>query len=84
MNAKTRCKMRRMLRRASERRTTVSETMLEKNITKTLTNCSSRVYKATMDVPFSIIEHASTDNVCLPDVALFHVSDRKNEHLTAR
>ncbi len=84
MNAKTRCKMRRMLRRASERRTAVSETMLENNIAKILTNCSSRVYKATMDAPLGGIEQASTDNVCLPDTALFHVSYRKNRRLTAR
>lgn len=85
MNAKERCKMRRKLRRASEREESQKDTKLGKSIATSLSGCSSRVFKATMSLPLHSKEQASADNICLADVAIFNAGYRKSaETVTAR
>ena len=84
MNAKERCKMRRKLRRASEREESQKDMKLGKNIATSLSGCSSRVLKATMSLPLRSKEQASADNICLADVAIFNAGYRKSNQVTAR
>jgi len=85
MNAKERCKMRRKLRRASEREESQKDMKLGKSIATSLSGCSSRVLKATMSLPLRSKEQASADNICLADVAIFNAGYRKSvEAVTAR
>lgn len=85
MNAKERCKMRRKLRRATEREDSQKDIKLEKNVALSLSGCSARAYKATMSLPLRSKEQASSDNICLPDVAIFSAGYRKSaETVTAR
>jgi hypothetical protein len=85
MNAKERCKMRRKLRRASEREGSQKDIKLAKSIATSLSGFSSRVFKATMSLPLRSKEQASADNICLADVAIFNAGYRKSvETVTAR
>jgi len=85
MNAKERCKMRRKLRRASEREESQKDMKLGKSIATSLSGCSSRVLKATISLPLRSKEQASADNICLADVAIFNAGYRKSvEAVTAR
>lgn len=84
MNAKERCKMRRKLRRASEREESQKDMKLGKSIATSLSGCSSRVLKATISLPLRCKEQASADNICLADVAIFNAGYRKSNQVTAR
>ena len=84
MNAKERCKMRRKLRRASEREESQKDMKLGRNIATSLSGCSSRVLKATISLPLRSKEQASADNICLADVAIFNAGYRKSNQVTAR
>ncbi len=80
MNAKERCKMRRKLRRASEREESQKDMKLGKSIATSLSGCSIRVLKATMSLPLRSKEQASADNICLPQVAIFAAGHRSDKY----
>ena len=81
MNAKERKKLARAIAHRAGR---MKDVVLGKNIATSLSGCSSRVLKATMSLPLRSKEQASTDNICLADVAIFNAGYRKSNQVTAR
>ncbi|PKB90943.1 hypothetical protein A8A01_03290 [Ewingella americana] len=95
MNAKERCKMRRKLRRASEREESQKDTKLGKSIATSLSGCSSRVNKAVSLIDYKASPRSlraigierddnKTGATCLQDVAIFNAGYRKSNQVTAR
>ena len=82
MNAKERKKLSRAIAHRAE---VNKDSKLDKLVAMSLSGCSARVYKATMSLPLRSKEHASADNICLPQVAIFAAGHRKpTETITAR
>jgi hypothetical protein len=58
---------------------------LGKRVAVSLSGCSSRVYKAVNSLPLRSQQQASSDNICLPDVAIYSAGHRKSaDTVTAR
>jgi len=49
---------------------------LEKRVAMSLSGCSGRVYKAVNSLPLRSQHQASSDNICLPDVAIYSAGHR--------
>jgi len=85
MNAKQRCKQRRIERRKLERDSLSADSRLGKSVAMSLSGCSERVYKAVNSLPLRSQQQASSDNICLPDVAIYSAGHRKSaDTVTAR
>lgn len=81
MNSKQRYNARRMTAHNAAKAAELSKDLtLEKNIALSLSGCSARVYKATMPLPLRSKEHASADNICLPQVAIFAAGHRSDKY----
>ncbi|MDU3158759.1 MAG: transcriptional regulator [Hafnia alvei] len=85
MNAKQRCKLRRLERRSEERNSANAERRLANKIATTLSGCSERTVKA-LSLPTPVVrgEEEVTGSYCLPQVAIFAAGHRKSESITAR
>lgn len=85
MNAKQRCKLRRLERRSEERNSANAERRLARKIATTLSGCSERTVKA-LSLPTPVVrgEEEVTGSYCLPEVALYAAGHRKSENITAR
>mgnify|MGYP000417268478 FL=1 len=85
MNAKKRCKLRRLERRSEERNSADAERRLARKIATTLSGCSERTVKA-LSLPTPVVrgEEEVTGSYCLPEVALYAAGHRKSERVTAR
>ena len=71
MNAKQRCKLRRLERRSEERNSANAERRLANKITTTLSGCSERTVKA-LSLPTPVVRGEEvTGSCCLPQVAIF-------------
>jgi len=84
MNAKKRCKLRRIERRKLEREQLAAESRLEQRIESIMTGCSGRVSKA-LNGTLTLRDRSSeSGSVCLQDVGLFFAGHRKSNQVTAR
>lgn len=83
MNAKQRCKLRRVERRKLEREQLAAESRLEQRIESIMTGCSGRVSKA-LNGTLTLRDRSSeSGSVCLQDVGLFFAGHRNNrKHAT--
>lgn len=81
MNSKQRYNARRMTAHNAAKSAVASkDSKLEKRVAMSLSGCSARVYKATMPLPLRSKEHASADNICLPQVAIFAAGNRSENY----
>lgn len=76
MNAKQRCKLRRIERRKLEREQLASESRLEKRIEVILSGCSSRVTKAVTGTLTLRDKREESAGMCLPEVAMYNAGHR--------
>ncbi|MGA9607034.1 MAG: hypothetical protein WBR21_08430 [Rouxiella badensis] len=81
MNAKERKKLARAQSHRAER---MKDVELGRRVAVSLSGCSARVYKAVNSLPLRSEQDASSDNICLPDVAIYSAGHRKSENITAR
>ncbi|WP_241647842.1 transcriptional regulator [Rosenbergiella metrosideri] len=84
MNAKKRCKLRRIDRRKLEREQLAAESRLEQRIESIMTGCSGRVSKALNGTLTLRDTSSESGSVCLQDVGLFFAGHRKSNQVTAR
>ncbi len=73
MNAKERKKLARATAHRAER---MKDVELGKRVAVTLSGCSGRVYKAVNSLSLRSEQQASSDNICLPDVAIYSAGHR--------
>ena len=85
MNAKQRCKLRRLERRSEERNSANAERRLARKIATSLSGCSERTVKA-LSLPIPVVrgKEEVTGSCCLPQVAIFAAGHRKSESITAK
>ncbi|WP_072053825.1 transcriptional regulator [Obesumbacterium proteus] len=85
MNAKQRCKLRRLERRSEERNSANAERRLANKISATLSGCSERTVKA-LSLPTPVVrgEEEVTGSICLPEVAMYNAGYRNTSTLSAR
>ncbi|WP_241606877.1 transcriptional regulator [Rosenbergiella epipactidis] len=84
MNAKKRCKLRRIERRKLEREQLAAESRLEQRIESIVTGCSGRVSKA-LNGTLTLRDRSSESGaICIPDVAIYYAGHRKSNQVTAR
>ncbi|MBT0720415.1 transcriptional regulator [Rosenbergiella collisarenosi] len=84
MNAKKRCKQRRIERRKLEREQLATESRLEQRIESIMTGCSGRVSKA-LNGTLTLRDRSSEPgSQCLPEVGIFFAGHRKSVSVSAR
>ena len=84
MNAKQRCKLRRIERRKLEREQLAAESRLEQRIESIVTGCSGRVSKA-LNGTLTLRDRSSESGaICIPDVAIYYAGHRKSVSVSAR
>ena len=84
MNAKQRCKLRRIERRKLEREQLAAESRLEQRIESIMTGCSGRVSKA-LNGTLTLRDRSSKSGaICIPDVAIYYAGHRKSVSVSAR
>ncbi|WP_241575063.1 transcriptional regulator [Rosenbergiella nectarea] len=84
MNAKQRCKLRRIERRKLEREQLAAESRLEQRIESIMTGCSGRVSKALNGTLTLRDRSGESGSGCLQDVGIFFAGHRKSNQVTAR
>jgi cell division ATPase FtsA len=78
-------KQKNLARAAAHHAERMKDVELEKRVALSLSGCSARVYKAVNSLPLRTQKQASSDNICLPDVAIYSAGHRKSaETVTAR
>lgn len=78
-------KQKNLARAQAHRAERMKDVELGKRVAVSLSGCSGRVYKAVNSLPLRSQQQASSDNICLPDVAIFAAGHRKPvEVVTAR
>lgn len=84
MNAKKRCKLRRIELRKLEREQLAAESRLEQRIESIMTGCSGRVSKA-LNGTLTLRDRSSeSGSVCLQEVGIFFAGHRKSVSVSAR
>ena len=84
MNAKKRCKLRRIERRKLDREQLAAESRLEKRIESIMTGCSGRVSKA-LNGTLTLRDRSNESGaICIPDVAIYYAGHRKSVSVSAR
>ena len=84
MNAKQRCKLRRIERRKLEREQLTAESRLEKRIESIMTGYSGRVSKALNGTLTLRDRHQESGSGCLEQVAIYAAGYRKSVSVSAR
>lgn len=78
MNAKQRCKLRRIERRKLEREQLAAESRLEHRIESIMSGCSGRVSKA-LNGTLTLRDRSSeSGSICIPDVAIYQAGYRNS------
>ena len=84
MNAKQRCKLRRIERRKLEREQLAAESRLEQRIESIMAGCSVRVSKA-LNGTLTLRDRGNESGaICIPDVAIYFAGHRKSVSVSAR
>lgn len=83
MNAKQRCKLRRIERRKLEREQLAAEDRLEQRIGEILSGCSQRISRAAYGTLSLRDREPKSEAICMPDVAIYSAGHRtKSDRVT--